>query len=172
MAPIAIAMGLAQFAPQVIRWLSGSEKAGEAANTVVAMAEAITGKVGPDALTAVVADPALQLRFQEAVLAAEAELDKAYLVDRQDARKRDVELAKVGAKNYRPDVLIFLAFLGCIGVVALLASGMIDGSQAIGGFLIALGTRFVGMIGTAFDFEFGSSRGSKEKDEKLAQKGY
>ena len=35
MDPITIAMGLAQFAPQIVKWISGSDKAAEAAATVV-----------------------------------------------------------------------------------------------------------------------------------------
>lgn len=170
MDPITIAMGLAQFAPQVVKWLTGSDKAEAAAEAVVSVAQAVTGKPGPEALALITADPALQLQFRQGVLTIEAELDKAFLVDRQDARKRDVELAKLGHTNRRADVLIGLAFLGCVSVVALLATGWINGAEAIGGFLIALGTRFVGMIGTAFDFEFGSSRGSKEKSDELSRK--
>ncbi len=42
MDPISIAFGLAQFAPQIIKWITGSDKAADAAEKVVDIAEAVT----------------------------------------------------------------------------------------------------------------------------------
>jgi hypothetical protein len=49
-----------------------------------------------------------------------AELDKAYLADRQDARARDVEFIKQGRKNERADNLAYLAVGGFLTVVFML----------------------------------------------------
>lgn len=106
--PISIAMGLAQFAPQVIKWISGSDKAAEAAGKVVQIAEAVTGKQGPEAVEALKADPALVLQFRQAVMANETELDKAYLADRADARKRDVAIVQAGQRNVRADIMVLI----------------------------------------------------------------
>ena len=60
MAPIAIAMGLAQFAPQLIGWITGSKDAAAGAQKVVDLASAVTGKLDPSAaLAALQADKAL-----------------------------------------------------------------------------------------------------------------
>ncbi|TAN78315.1 MAG: hypothetical protein EPN20_01045, partial [Magnetospirillum sp.] len=62
MDPISLALGLAQFVPGIIRWISGddSAKAAAVAQQVVGVAQAITGKDSGDAaLAAIKADPAL-----------------------------------------------------------------------------------------------------------------
>ena len=56
-----------------------------------------------------------------------------------------------------------------LGALAIFAP---DGSSALVntlvGFLTGIGGMFARNLGTAFDFEFGSSRSSREKDERLA----
>lgn len=108
MDPITIAMGLAQFAPQVLKWITGSDKAADAASAVVA--QQVTGKgSGAEAFQALKADPALVLQFRQTLAAQEADLDKAFLADTQDARKRDTDLAKLGQRNRRADAMFVLA---------------------------------------------------------------
>jgi hypothetical protein len=170
MDPITIAMGLSQFAPAIVKWMTGSDKAEEAAQAVVGIAQQVTGKQDPvDALASITGNAQLQLEFRKAVMANEADLDKAYLADRQNARGRDVALAQAGRRNVRADVMVALAFVAVIAIAALMVFGKIDGNSAAGGFLVAVGGMFTRNIGTAFDFEFGSSRGSQDKDSYLAQ---
>jgi hypothetical protein len=80
----------------------------------------------------------------------------------------DVERRRTEPRNPRADIMVGLAFLAVILIAALLSLGAVDGNTAAGGFLIAVGGMFARNIGTAFDFEFGSSRGDKEKDNVLA----
>lgn len=163
-------MGLAQFAPAIVKWMTGSDKAEEAAQAVVGIAQQVTGKQDPvDALASIAGNAQLQLDFRKAVMANEADLDKAYLADRQNARGRDVALAQAGRRNVRADVMVALAFVAVIAIAALMALGQIDGNSAAGGFLMTVGGLFARNIGTAFDFEFGSSRGSQDKDSYLSQ---
>lgn len=171
MDPISIAFALAtRYAPEALKWLTGSDKAAEAAATVVGVAQAITGKGdGVAALSALRATPEQRLQFRRALLDREAELDLAYLGDRKDARARDVALTQAGVRNRRADWLIVLAFSGCVLVGLLLAFGGVDAASATGGYLIAVGTLFAQRIGTAFDFEFGSSRSSQDKDRTIKQ---
>lgn len=171
MDPVSIAFALAtRYAPEALRWLTGSDKAAEAAAAVVGVAQAITGKgEGVAALQALQASPELRLQFRRELLNRQAELDLAYLGDRKDARARDVALAQTGVRNRRPDVLVGLAFAGCVLIGLLLAFGGVDAASATGGYLIAVGTLFAQKIGTAFDFEFGSSRSSQDKDVTIKQ---
>ena len=76
MDPISIAMGLAQFAPQLIKWLSGSDKAADVAQKAIDIAETVTGKQGQEALEAIKADAGLQFQYRQAVLAQRVELEK------------------------------------------------------------------------------------------------
>ena len=169
MDPITIAMGLAQFAPQIVKWVTGSSKAAEAATQVVEIAKVVTGRdQGPLALSALQADPALALQFRQSVMAQEVDLDKLYLADVQSARDRDVSLAIAGRRNIRADVMVGVAFIAVLAIAALMVLGGVDGGTAAGGFLATIGGMFARNIGTAFDFEFGSSRGSQNKDESIA----
>jgi hypothetical protein len=116
------------------------------------------------------ADPALALQFHQAVLAADTKLEELYLADKANARTRDIEVRKLdGGKNHRADIMLVAAFAAVIAIAALLALGKVDGATAVGGFLLTIGGMFARNIGTAFDFEFGSSRGSRDKDAAIAQ---
>lgn len=90
MDPITIALGLAQFVPGLIRWLSDDDQsqAAKVADKVVGVAKAVTGKAdGADALAAIRDDPAQALRLQQAWLAHEVEL----------AREETRQLAEINA---------------------------------------------------------------------------
>lgn len=65
---LAIALALAQFAPDIIAHFAGAN-AGAVAGKVVEIAQQVTGQATPDAaLKAIQADPNLALQFQKAVL--------------------------------------------------------------------------------------------------------
>lgn len=171
MDPISIAFGLAQAAPAVLRWITGSAQAEQAATAVLEVAKQVTGRADPaDAVAAINADPALVLQFRQRIAEMSHEMDLAFLADRADARKRDVAIVQTGQRNVRADVMVGIAFLAVLGIAYLMSMGKIDGNSAVGGFLFSVGGMFARNIGTAFDFEFGSSRGSQNKDELLARK--
>ncbi len=183
MDPVSIAFGLAQFAPAIAKLLTGSDKAAEVAGKVVDIAKVVTGQPdGPTALEAIRLDPALALQFKQAVMAQEADLEKAYLADRQDARRRDVALAQAGVRNDRANWMVAMAAIGTIGgFVAMAVLGYLKAKYpealndgVFGALLAQLSTvtAYFGLcLRDAFQFEFGSSRGSREKDELLARGG-
>jgi hypothetical protein len=156
-------MGLAQFAPGIIKWITGSDKAADAASTIVGIAETVTGKQGPDALDAIKADPSLVLQFRTAVMANESDLDKAYLADRADARKRDAAFIQAGTRNYRADGMFVLAVAMISGLVWLVWKDPSINEYMKGIFTLVLG-RFLGYLDNIYNFEFGSTRASKAKD--------
>lgn len=166
MDPISIAFGLAQFAPQIIKWITGSDKAAEAAGQVVAIAETVTGRTGPDALDALKADPALVLQFRQAVMANETELDKAYLADLADARKRDTKFIETGTRNVRADLMFLLAVVVTCGLVWVVWKDPGINEYVKGIFTLVLG-RFLGYLDNIYNFEFGSTRSSKTKDSTI-----
>ena len=170
MDPISIALGLAQFAPSLMRFFGVGEKSAAVAEKVVEIAQSVTGTKTPEeALAAVRENAQLAQQFNLAVLAADTELEKAYLADRQDARKRDVEVRKLtGGKNRRADIMLVAAFVAVVAIAFILAYFKVDATVV--GFLTTIGGMFARNIGTAFDFEFGSSRSSRDKDELLAKR--
>lgn len=169
MDPISIAMGLAQFAPSIIKWVTGSDKAGEAAAAVVDVAKAVTGKQeGQEALTAIQADPALAMQFRNDLSAREADLDKAYLVDRQDARKRDVAMVQAGRYNWRSDILAVLAVGGLVLSVWFIARDSDMPERAVNAIMFVAGV-LASAVRDVYGFEFGSSRSSRSKDETIGR---
>jgi hypothetical protein len=169
MDPITIAMGLANFAPQIIKWITGSDKAADAANTVVSIAQQVTGRAdGSAALEALKADPNMALQFRQAVLTQEADLDKAYLADVQSARDRDTVFVKSGAHNYRADTMFVLAVVVICALVYLVWKDTSITEFVKGIFTLVLG-RFLGYLDNIYNFEFGTTRGSQNKDATISK---
>ncbi|MES1977305.1 MAG: hypothetical protein V4451_04670 [Pseudomonadota bacterium] len=183
MEPLSLALMLAgKFAPDIVKYFTNSETAGAVAGQVIDIAKTITGKgTAEEAAEAINADPAMATQFKLAVMANDADLEKAFLADRQDARRRDVDLHKAGFANDRAtwmivgDVVGMLACLGAMVYITFLgvtAGTNGDTSQvmimALNGPLGMLTQQFANGLRDAHQFEFGSSRGSQEKTELLA----
>jgi hypothetical protein len=172
MAPlIPIALSLAgELAPFLIRHFTQSDTAADVAGQVVGIAKTLTGHTDPvQAVEALRADPALVLQFQKDAMALEAELDKAYLADRADARKRDIDVRKVsGGQNFRADFAV-LAVVG--GLIACLLV-LVNYKDTIPGEVVGILSTIAGIFGAClkdyFAFEFGSSRSSRDKDITIA----
>ncbi len=167
MDPITLAMGLAQIAPTVIKWITGNDKAADAAEKVIDIAKQVTGTDSGDlALTALRADPAVALEFRKAVMANEADLDKAYLADVQSARARDTEFIKAGFKNNRANVIAAAAFILVIACLVVLVARSDMTGEAKTGVSLILG-RALGWVEQVFSFEFGTTRSSTKKDDTI-----
>jgi hypothetical protein len=167
MDPISIAFGLAQFAPSIIKWITGSDKAEEAAQKVVDVAKVVTGKqTGELALEELRVSPDLVMQFRTQIANNEIELDKAYLADRQSARVRDMEFIKTGQHNWRSDILAFLAVGGLVVCVWFVARDAGLPERAVNAIMFCAGV-LASAVRDVYSFEFGSSRGSKEKDDLL-----
>jgi hypothetical protein len=165
---IAAALGLAGFAPIIARWLGG-DQAHEVATKVVDIAQKVTGTLDPvEAIQRLQNNTDMVSAFQKAVIQVEAEIELAVMKDRQDARLRDVALVNAGRSNVRADVMVIAAAVGlmlCLGSLACF-------SEALPGEAIGIISTISGIFGAclkdAYTFEFGSSRGSKEKDDTVA----
>lgn len=171
MAPalIPIAMQLAQFAPGIIKLLTGSSKAEEVAGKVIDVAKAVTGmEDGPAAVAAIQADPAKVMEFQLAMGAQQGDMEKAYLADTQNARGRDVELAKAGIRNHRANVLAAAALLLVIICLAIVVWSSNADEFAKATISLILG-RALGWVEQLFSFEFGTTRASKAKDDTISK---
>jgi hypothetical protein len=168
MDPITIGLALAsQFAPSIIKYFTNSDTAGTVAGQVIDIAKTVTGKDTPEAaVEAMKLDPALAIQFKTAVMANDTELEKAFLADRQDARKRDTAITQAGRYNWRADVLAFLAVGGLVLCVYFIARDAGLPERAVNAIMFVAGV-LASAVRDVYGFEFGSSRGSKEKDEAL-----
>lgn len=140
----------------------------------------------PENVAAAIADPALQAKLLElqetnradlqkmlitrdiAALTEEGKEQAQVLADKQSARARDMALIAAGKTNVRADLMLAGAYLSVALIVIALVVGHIDAGGAIFALLLMLATKFAGNIGTAFDFEYGSSRGSLDKGAVIA----
>ena len=173
MDPITIALAIAsQFAPGIIKYFGGGDTAGIVAGKVIDIAKAVTGNDTPEAaLRTMQLDPVMALAFKQSVLESEADLEKAYLGDRADARRRDLEMVKeTGTRNRRADYMVVLDVVGLIAclVVLIVFRDKIPGEVV--GLLSTIASIFGLCLRDAHQFEFGSSRGSKDKTEMMALK--
>jgi hypothetical protein len=167
---IPIAMALANYVPGIIKLLTGSDKAEDVATSVVDIAKPVTGTSDGDAaLAAIQADPGKVLEFQQAMSAQQADLEKAYLADMNSARERDVEIRKLtGGHNFRADILAFLAIAGLVSCVWFIARDTALPERAVNAIMFVAG-QLANAVMMVYAFEFGSSRGSKEKDAAIAK---
>lgn len=169
MDPISLALGLSQFVPVIAKWITGSDKAADVAGKVIDVAKAVTGTSdGQAALASIQADPNKVLEFQQAITAQQADIEKAYLADIQDARQRDVAVRQVnGGRNKRADIMLALTYIGMVALVSLMVVRDIDANTALGGVVLLLIGKLVGQWETGFNFEFGTNRDSKKKDDTI-----
>ena len=169
MDPVTIGLALAsQFAPSIIKYFTNSDTAGAVAGQVIDIAKTVTGKGTPDEATeAMRADPALAIQFKTAVMASDADLEKAYLADRADARSRDVKLAEAGRRNVRADIMVLLDVLGLIACLIVLVFFKDDIPGEAVALIASIAATFGLCLRDAHQFEFGSSRSSQTKDATI-----
>jgi len=174
-----IGNGIAKIAPVVGGLLGGP--AGTAVGGLVA--EVLGTEPTPEAVHEEIRrnpDAFLKLKQMEieketelAHLASEdyrAEMDnilehrKVDTADIQNARGRDTQLKLNGHHNYRADIMLALAFSSLLILIWMVWKEASDLPQNVFAlFNMAIGM-ILKMISDGFQFEFGSSRGSKEKD--------
>jgi len=165
--------GIAGKAAPLIGGLLGGP-AGAAVGGIVA--SALGTEDTPEAVHAALrADPQALAKVREAELTHKTELERLklregemYLADMQSARSRDVELRAAGYRNVRADWMIGAAgliLIACLGTLIFLRADL--PGEAVG-----IISTIAGIAGAclkdAFQFEFGSSRGSKNKDQTLS----
>ena len=168
MDPITIAMALAQFAPIITKWITGSDEAASVAGKVVGIAETITGKQGDAALQEIQGNPELALRFKEVVMANETELEKVFLADRADARARDAAILATGKRNFRADSMYFLAVLVIVFLVYAVWKDP-NVNEYMKGIVTLLLGRFLGYLDNIYNYEFGTTRVNRDKDATIRQ---
>ncbi len=188
MAPLVAA--LLTYGPTLIRTVGGlfGGDTAESANTVADLVDDVKGLPAAEAEAKLAEKmaklpPETLLAFEEAKvrlqeiekereanrLAAETAQHAATLADTQSARARDVELRKAGEHNTRADVMVIGAVVGLISCLAVLIffKGEVPGEVV--GIVSMVAGIFGACLKDAYAFEFGSSRGSKEKDAIIGE---
>ena len=164
---IPLALNLAQFAPSLLRFFGADNKSVNTASTVIDIAKAVTGASTPeDAITMIQGDQAKRYEFNLKVLESEQRLQESYLKDMDSARKRDMVFIASGTRNYRADAMFFLAVIVIVGIAAAIwnTPGIDEYTKGIATLILG---RFLGYLDNIYNFEFGSTRSSKQKDSTI-----
>lgn len=171
MLPLLIPAALAlarEFLPDLVGRIAG-DTSGRVAGAVLDQVEGLTGTREPAAAAAILrADPDAVLALRGQVIEAYERIEIAYLADRQSARAMAVGRVQAGGTDTRANLMIAGAtsvLLACIVVLVVYRAG-------IPGEAVGIISTVAGLAGAclkdAFAFEFGSSRGSKDKDNLIA----
>ena len=164
---IALALKLATVAPTLMTIFGSKEPTVQAAQTVIDTAIAVTGAAtGESALTQMQASSADAFNFELKIRELAQELVRLQYADLSDARKRDSLFVEAGRTNKRASVM-----LGCVFIMLLLGLSavvfMSDLDEFAKTILNLLIGRLLGYVDQAFNFEFGTTRNSKDKDETI-----
>ena len=169
MDPITIAGLAAKFLPDIVHLFTNNEKASQTASVVSDLAQKVTGATTPEGIeTALQSKPELVVELRKAVMADSHISEQLRLQDVADARdmqKKALAQDDVFSKRftyYYAIVWTTFAFLYISGITFFTLPP--DGQRyanTILGFL--LGTA----MGAILQFFYGSSHGSKAKDETL-----
>lgn len=108
----------------------------------------------------------LRLRLEDNRL--ELEAFKAEVADRGSARERDAWYVRMGRHNYRADVMVLVA-AGAVAMLVWMVWTQSDLNEYVKGIVTLVLGRFLGYLDNIYNFEFGTTRGSQNKDETIKQ---
>lgn len=96
---------------------------------------------------------------------------KSEVADKDSARKRDMEFLKAGLVNWRANIMFVIAVCVICWLVWIIWKSVELNEYVKGIFTLVLG-RFLGYLDNIYNFEFGTTRASRQKDttiEKLSE---
>jgi len=167
MEPVSLILAAANLVPAIAKFLGAGDTTQKVAESVSAIATTVAGVADPaEAFTKIGQDPALQQQFKLSVMDRMKDWDAIYLADVQNARDRDIKLNAAGYRNSRANWLVIFAMLMVIGliIICLKSANVPDWIQGI--IIFALG-RSWGYLDAIYNFEFGTTKQSKQKDDTI-----
>ena len=165
MEPLSILLGLAQFAPQLIKWVTGNDKAAEVASIAVDVAQKVRNKSPESAIKQLGLDPAAAAEFANKLSEREADLEKAYLADVDSARK--MQIAALQQDDIFSKRFVYYFAIGWSAFAMIYFAFVTFGQVSDSGIRMAdtiLGVLIGTVITGFFNFFFGSSARSAAKD--------
>ncbi|MDR1609608.1 MAG: hypothetical protein LBR78_01990 [Holosporales bacterium] len=165
---IQAALALAQFTPKIAKWLSGT-KAESISKKIVDIAKTVTNTTDEfQAIEKLKEDRNMYSLFQQALINSEREIELAVISDKESARHRDIAIINSGKRNKRADIMVVSAVVGLISCLAIICIFRHELPGEVIGIISTIAGIFGSCLRDAYNFEFGSSRGSKEKDQTVA----
>jgi hypothetical protein len=157
-------------APALAKFFNAGDTAEKVAKDVAGIATSLVGG-GLDAkesLERIIADKDLTQKFQLAVNDQMMKWDAMFLADVQNARERDVKMMQAGYRNNRANWLAGMAIVIVIITLAIVVWMSTIDEFAKGTITLILG-RALGWVEQIFQFEFGTTRASKQKDDTISK---
>lgn len=167
MEPITVALALAQYAPSLIKWLTGNEHAENVAKTVVDVASKITGAATAEgSLELIKTDPKLAAEFADKIQQREADLQLAYFADVDSARRMQIAALAQGDIFSKRFVYYFAIAWSLFSMLYFCwATFGVVANQRMADTILGV------LIGTClasfFQFFYGSSSRSQQKDDTI-----
>lgn len=167
MDPITLVAGIVQLAPMLAKFFGAGETSQSVADKAASIARAVTGTSdNVSALAALSANPTLMLEYQNAILKQESDFEALYVSDKASARARDTEFIKAGTRNYRADFLLAISVIMVFVILSVVILKQDLNEYAKGSLTTILGL-FLTQIGNIFNFEFGTTRKTDEKNDQI-----
>lgn len=167
MEPLTIISLLAQFAPSLLKAIGVGSDVQKVANTAAAIATAVTGKADiNEAAESLRTNPEQVLEFQQKILEQDSLFEELYQKDKADARARDIALAATPGGNVRANWLVGIAILVIITILFVVIYVDTISEFAKGSLTTILGV-FLNQLTNIYNFEFGTTRRSREKSDLL-----
>ena len=168
--PVAASIA-AEVLPSFVSKIAGSG-AGDVAEEVVEIAATAAGVPGSTDASEILERLRLDAKVQADLRIKLAEIEdreeQRLIDDRVSARARDLERARSGRTDARSNVMLLFAFVALIGCIVLVVWQPWKPLQpAEIGLLTTVSGVLLKMLSDAFAFEFGSSQGSKAKDDQI-----
>jgi len=162
-------ISLASIVPSLMKYAGAGDNTIKIAEQAVGIAQVVTGATTPDAAIEILnTNPEKALEFRTKIQLLEKDWDALYLADIQNARDRDVRLAQAGYRNSRANSMYFLAVAIILLLVYLIWADETLNEYVKGIFTLVLG-RFLGYLDGIYNFEFGTTRASKSKDDTISK---
>jgi hypothetical protein len=164
-----ILLAAANIAPFLMKYMGAGKTAEKVAQDVADLATVVAGgKTPEESIAKIQSDPKLTEEFKVKITAAMKDWDEMYLKDVQDARARDLKMQQAGYRNYRAHSMYILAIIVIGWLVYIVWKDPNLPEYAKGIFTLVLG-RFLGYLDNIYNFEFGTTRQSRNKDDAIDQ---
>lgn len=133
-----------------------------------AITQAIAGATPEQIMALKQADNDFALKMREFGYKEATELVAMEFADTASARARDTAIVTVtGKTNTRANAMLIATLAALVLLVIVMLIKDIDANTALGGIVILLIGKFSNAWDTAFQFEFGTTRSSKAKDNTI-----
>ena len=162
-----IILALSGLFPSIAKLIKGNNPA--TIEKIISVAKQVTSAQTAEGIIKTLnQDSDARERFEYSLVQIEKETEEILAKDRDSARNRDIKRLEHGIHNVRADIMVICAALGLAACLFSLVFYQTSMPGEAVGIISTIAGIFGACLKDAYAFEFGSSRGSKNKDEQVA----